>query len=555
MKKTITGLFFSIIFLQHAMSQVKLYEDQFQGGVTGGSFSTGVSGTGSGVITLHIDPASTIRKAYLISGRLGPASPVTVNLNSMVLTFDASNQATPDFNCVLYGGLSAVHAIDITSQVNPAVNIYNISYNQAGSGANFFTDFYLYVAYENNSMPLVNTVVFLKTTDYIVTEQYTLNLTYPIDTLVPVGFAMHAGYMCDSTTDGENISVATTLLGDIGGGDPNNPLGLCAGTAGSFYYENNILFGLNGDSADQIMHGADALSDIKMLVPNAATAVDVQFEHFGGAGSSPDNSAWAWFMAYGNSNVQPTALFTSPNHICPGTCTDFINHSVNATSFQWFFPGATPSVSTDVNPSIICYNSPGQYDVMLIATNANGSDTLQLNNFITVYPYPAPQGIAQSGDTLFANAGAVSYQWYHAGILIPGATDYFYVATESGDFNVVATDANGCEVEAAIFDVVAGIETSVIGNQSLVIFPNPVVEKLTVSNRQLARANVQSGRYAINSVAIYNLFGELILEQNTAGLAMDNGLLTVDCRLLSAGIYWLEISGTEAVTRIKFIKR
>src|SRR5688572_23038719 len=108
-------------------AQVKFYEDQFNGGVTGSSFSTGIDGSASGTITLHIDPASIIRKAYLFVGRLGPAPAMTVNLNSMVLTFDATNQATPDFQCALYGGLSAVHAIDITTQVDPLVNTYNIS--------------------------------------------------------------------------------------------------------------------------------------------------------------------------------------------------------------------------------------------------------------------------------------------------------------------------------------------------------------------------------------------------------------------------------------------
>ena len=68
---------------------------------------------------------------------------------------------------------------------------------------------------------------------------------------------------------------------------------------------------------------------------------------------------------------------------------------------------------------------------------------------MTVYPYPAPQGIMQNGDTLFANQGAVSYQWYHDGVIIPGATDYFYIASEGGDYNIVATDANNCEIGRA----------------------------------------------------------------------------------------------------------
>ncbi|MEO8085673.1 MAG: T9SS type A sorting domain-containing protein [Bacteroidota bacterium] len=548
MKKTValSLYFYSILF--SVTAQVTLYEDQFQGGVTGGSFSTGVSGTGNGVINLHIDPASTIRKAYLIAGRLGPAAAFTVTLNALLLTFDASNQATPAFNCSLYGGLSAVHAIDITSQISPAVNTYNISYSQGGSGANFFTDFYLYVAYENNALPMVNTVIFLKTLDFIVTEQYTLNLVHPIDTLVPVGFAMHAGYMCDSSTDGENITVASTLLGDIGGGDPNNPASLCAGTAGSFYYENNTLFGLNGDSADQAMHGNDALSDMKSLVPNMTTSFDVQFEHFGGFGSSPDNSMWAWIMAYGNSNVQPTALFASPNHICPGTCTDFTNHSVYATSYQWFFSGGTPAVSTDINPSVICYNSPGQYDVMLIATNANGIDTLLLQNYITVYPYPAPQGITQSGDTLFANAGAISYQWYQGGNLIPGATEYFYVAQGSGNYNVVATDANGCEVEAAIFDVIAEVKLA-IGNMQLAIFPNPVENKLMIHDLY-----ENSNRLDIGSIVIYNSIGERVLAVplQTVNCQLP---IEVDCRLLPPGVYWIEFILRDKMVHSKFLKK
>src|SRR4030095_12787801 len=103
------------------------------------------------------------------------------------------------------------------------------------------------------------------------------------------------------------------------------------------------------------------------------------------------------------------------------------NLSTNAISFQWSFPGSSTPVSTDVNPANICYNTPGSYPVTLIADNGTTTDTLTLNNYITVYPFPPPQGIMQSGDTLFANPGATSYQWYHAGNLIPGATDYYYV--------------------------------------------------------------------------------------------------------------------------------
>ncbi|MCX6275183.1 MAG: SBBP repeat-containing protein, partial [Bacteroidetes bacterium] len=200
--------------------------------------------------------------------------------------------------------------------------------------------------------------------------------------------------------------------------------------------------------------------------------------------------------------IQALAAFaTSDATVCPGTCINFSNLSLNATSYQWNFPGGIPSSGTAPNPSNICYNSPGNYDVTLIASNANSSDTLLFTNYISVYPFPPAQAILQSGDTLFANQGAIAYQWYYNTNIIPGATLYYYVAPLNGDYNVVAVDENGCEVEAAIFDVLAEIQLAV-GNKPLAIYPNPVESKLTIEIRQ----------DTITAIKIFNLIGEKIIE-------------------------------------------
>jgi PKD repeat protein len=237
----------------------------------------------------------------------------------------------------------------------------------------------------------------------------------------------------------------------------------------------------------------------------------------------------------------PIAIFSAPNHICPGTCTNFNNLSINGTSFIWTFTGATPSTSTDINPQNICYNSPGAYTVSLIATNANGSDTITLNNYITVYPYPAPQGITQGGDTLYANTGAVSYQWYYEGNLVPGATEYFYVAQGSGSYNVVATDANGCEVEAVIFDVVAFVHDLIAG-KGLDIYPNPATSTLTIS---------MAGGVTDYEVVIINALGEKLA---STVAARSQGKRTIDVSMLANGIYWLEIIAEDSCYRCKFVK-
>lgn len=276
---------------------------------------------------------------------------------------------------------------------------------------------------------------------------------------------------------------------------------------------------------------------------------------FGGYNSStgPCNDLWRFKI---DSTCAPcisaaVALFNAPNQICPGTCTDFNNLSINATSYQWNFAGAIPSVSTDVNPTGICYSTPGTYDVELIASNSNSSDTLILANFITVYPNPSPQGINQSGDTLFANQGATSYQWYYNGSIVPGATDYFYVVAQGGNYNVVATDGNGCEVEAAIFDVIAGIE---IGEGNLhtltngvTIFPNPVVDKCTIHFAQITMGTAFE-------ILIYNIVGERVM---TFSKQAQNDILPaeIDVSSLGSGSYFLEIVLNNKIVRGKFVKK
>ena len=185
----------------------------------------------------------------------------------------------------------------------------------------------------------------------------------------------------------------------------------------------------------------------------------------------------------------------------------------------------------------------------LIATNANGSDTLMLPNYITVYPFPAPQGILQGGDSLYANAGAVSYQWYLDGNLIAGATNSFYVATQSGNYNVVATDNNGCEVEAVIFDVIAGLTPPDSYRDSkgegVTAYPNPVTETLTVTSYLLAGSNA--------NLSVYNMLGEKV--KNISDLTFEKLSVEVDCSQLPAGIYLIELTSENSNYWSRFIKK
>jgi PKD repeat protein len=191
----------------------------------------------------------------------------------------------------------------------------------------------------------------------------------------------------------------------------------------------------------------------------------------------------------------------------------------------------------------ICYNAPGSYDVTLVATGVSGMDSVTLTNYVTVYPFPPPQGIIQSGDTLYAIQGSNSYQWFHNGIIIPGATDYFYALSEGGNYNVVCTDGNGCEVEAVINDVIAGISQLANGNWKLEIFPNPASDILSIKGKQLSGSRIK----------IYNETGEEIFVEIIK--SKNDFIREINIQTLPKGIYVIAIERGENVFRSTFVKQ
>jgi hypothetical protein len=173
------------------------------------------------------------------------------------------------------------------------------------------------------------------------------------------------------------------------------------------------------------------------------------------------------------------ALTASDTTLCEKFCIDFYDSSANnPTSWQWVFEGGDPFASTDQNPTDICYDTPGNFDVTLITTNANGSDTLTLLNYITVYTTPPFPTITQNANTLTASL-ADSYQWQLNSVDISGATDQIYEAAQSGLYTIIITDSNGCTNSATIDVVFTGME-NFFPNAHLSIYPNPSNGSFTV---------------------------------------------------------------------------
>lgn len=76
---------------------------------------------------------------------------------------------------------------------------------------------------------------------------------------------------------------------------------------------------------------------------------------------------------------------------CPGDSMHFVDHSVCGTNatYQWTFPGATPSTSSERYPTVV-YSAPGEYDVTLTVTENGQSATITRTAFISEVPGTAP---------------------------------------------------------------------------------------------------------------------------------------------------------------------
>lgn len=98
---------------------------------------------------------------------------------------------------------------------------------------------------------------------------------------------------------------------------------------------------------------------------------------------------------------------------CAGTAITFFDNSVNGSnSWNWSFPGGTPSSSTLQNPTVV-YPTIGSYDVTLTAGNGSGTGTTETkSDFITVVQNPTsaciPGGSLGIGGVSFFSLGTIS---------------------------------------------------------------------------------------------------------------------------------------------------
>lgn len=148
-------------------------------------------------------------------------------------------------------------------------------------------------------------------------------------------------------------------------------------------------------------------------------------------------------------NSRPKANFSANagNNCVPAQVQFTKIVSDNTLSWIWEFPGGSPLTSTDSSP-VVNYTTGGNFDVILIAINASGRDTLRRTAYVRVGGAPNTTFTwVRSGLTIsFAanSGGATSLNWLFGDGQSSSQTNPQHTYRNAGTYVVSLTASNGC---------------------------------------------------------------------------------------------------------------
>lgn len=196
-----------------------------------------------------------------------------------------------------------------------------------------------------------------------------------------------------------------------------------------------------------------------------------------------------------NSIAKPVINFSGPSVVCVGESKQ-LTTSVTAASYQWFLNGEAISGATN---SSFSATTSGEYTVRAVSAQGciGTSDPVSLR-FDPLPTITAINGTAIcEGQTtqLRASIGS-SYQWFRNGILIQGAIQRNFFASESGNYTVEVQVAGGC---SAVTEPIVVTVSSLPGN---IISPSGAVSLCEGGERTLTAPFAEFYQWFRNGVAL-----------------------------------------------------
>ena len=240
-------------------------------------------------------------------------------------------------------------------------------------------------------------------------------------------------------------------------------------------------------------------------------------------------------------NPLPVAAvtITGTTTVCQGqnSVTYTVPTITNATSYVWTLPSGATGTSTTNSITVDYGISAASGNITVKGNNACG-DGITSTLAITVNPIPATPTITLSGNTLLSDASSGN-QWYDQSGSINGAINQSYSAIVDGDYFTIVT-LLGCSSDTSnIINVFLTDIEALPLNNIIKIYPNPVLDELTIE----IEGNNQKQNFEILNANGQVVFKGEITEKTT-----------VQTSKFTSGVYFIKLANSKTFEFKKIIK-
>ncbi len=222
----------------------------------------------------------------------------------------------------------------------------------------------------------------------------------------------------------------------------------------------------------------------------------------------------------------------------------------NVTGWTWTFEGGDPATSNEQNP-MVNYSAEGEYDVTLEVSDGTETNTVNMENYVTVFAIPATMlevfDDACLDDPEFELTGGTPVGGEYSGT---GVTDGWFYPDIAGvgthTITYTYTSENDCvnfAEQTIVVDDCTGITE--FGDQLMQLYPNPSTGVFEIE------LNYQ-GSF---SIQIYSIVGTMAYKIETSA----NGYYhnTIDLSELESGIYFVSFKSADdtIVKKLKLLSK
>ncbi|HRI58711.1 MAG TPA: PQQ-dependent sugar dehydrogenase [Saprospiraceae bacterium] len=200
----------------------------------------------------------------------------------------------------------------------------------------------------------------------------------------------------------------------------------------------------------------------------------------------------------------------------------------------------TTTMSTE-NVYSLSVTEPGKYRVQLVDSVC--TNVISREIIVTEEPVIEPV-VSVSGDSLFGGSPCNGCQWMFNNEPIPGATGPYYVATQSGIYELEIISPNGCKYQSSGIQITVGIADLPALVRQFSLTPNPAHNEILLKMELEKNSRIT---ISLSDTQQRQIFMQTHQSQKIT--------LPIDLRSLPAGTYFLNVQMDNGTFVRKVVKR